>query len=186
MDTELLKRVSEIEAIRGDARELLEALSEDQFHWRADAEHWSIAECVAHLLVAGGLYIPRIERSIERGRARAQLATGPHRHPLLGRLFVWIMEPPVRMRFKAPKPFAPTTLGAPYDALEEFLSLQDQLKERMTQADGLDLGSIRVSSPISRSIKMSLGQSFALVLSHERRHLWQTRQIRGGAAFPQP
>lgn len=69
-------------------------------------------------------------------------------------------------------------------ALGEFLSLQDQLEKRMTQADGLDLGRVRVSSPISRSIKMSLGQSFALVLAHERRHLWQARQVRGSAGFP--
>jgi len=39
-------------------------------------------------------------------------------------------------------------------------------------------------SPGSRLLRMSLGDALALVLAHERRHLWQLRQLRADPAFP--
>ena len=36
----------------------------------------------------------------------------------------------------------------------------------------------------SSLIKLSLGQSFALMTAHERRHLWQAAQVREAAGFP--
>ena len=64
------------------------------------------------------------------------------------------------------------------------LELQDEIIRRVIAADGLDLGGIRMSSPISRRFKMSLGQWFAFLAAHERRHLWQAWQVRKDPAFP--
>ena len=45
-------------------------------------------------------------------------------------------------------------------------------------ADGLDLRRVKVVTPISRWVKLSLGMAFAQTAAHERRHLEQSRRVR--------
>jgi hypothetical protein len=65
-----------------------------------------------------------------------------------------------------------------------FSGWQDSLADRIRAADGLDLRRARQRSPILPVLKWSLGTMFALVLAHERRHIWQARQVRNSKAFP--
>jgi hypothetical protein len=48
----------------------------------------------------------------------------------------------------------------------------------LERADGLDLRRIKVATPISRFLKMSLGMMFAQAAAHEQRHLMQARRVR--------
>jgi hypothetical protein len=58
------------------------------------------------------------------------------------------------------------------------LHLQSQLTLLAQSADGLDLARIKVPTPISRLIRLSLGMTFAQVAAHERRHLDQAWRVR--------
>jgi hypothetical protein len=49
---------------------------------------------------------------------------------------------------------------------------------RVRQANGLDLSRVRVVSPLTSLMRMSLGQCFGLLAAHERRHLWQAARVR--------
>ncbi len=62
--------------------------------------------------------------------------------------------------------------------LGEFMDWQDRLDERLRLADGRDLRRARARSPALPLFVWSLGSLFAITLAHERRHLWQARQIR--------
>jgi hypothetical protein len=68
--------------------------------------------------------------------------------------------------------------------MNAFSAWQDRLVERVRRADGLDLRRARRRSPILPIMKWSLGTMFALVLTHERRHIWQARQVRNEQRFP--
>ena len=67
--------------------------------------------------------------------------------------------------------------------LPEFLTVRDQLGERVRRADGLDLKRIRVVSPVTRLLRLPLGAYFQFVIAHDRRHLWQARQVRNAPGF---
>ena len=68
--------------------------------------------------------------------------------------------------------------GGPGESpLPAFLELRGRLRERLEAADGLDLGRVRVRSPFIPLLSVDLGSAFALVAVHERRHLWQARQV---------
>jgi len=74
-------------------------------------------------------------------------------------------------------------IAATVVSLLQFLRVRDQLAERVRQADGLDLKRARVTSPVTRLLRMPLGAYFAFILAHERRHLWQARQVRNARGF---
>jgi hypothetical protein len=52
------------------------------------------------------------------------------------------------------------------------------------QADGLNLNRNRVISPVTSLLRLPLGAYFVFVIAHDRRHLWQARQLRTAPAFP--
>jgi hypothetical protein len=43
---------------------------------------------------------------------------------------------------------------------------------------------VKARSPVSKRIRFSLGAAFAAISAHQRRHLWQARQLRNDPAFP--
>ena len=58
-----------------------------------------------------------------------------------------------------------------------FLHVQSMFQLQMQRAEGLDLARVKVATPISRFLRMSLGAMFAQAAAHERRHLEQARRF---------
>lgn len=174
----------QFEDAKREARELLEGLCDAQFNWRPAPGAWSIGECLAHLNVAGQFYLPRIDRSIREARAAGQTAEGPFRYGPLQRLFVRGIEPPARLKFKAPKIFTPMPEHLASVIAPAFENLQNQYIERLHAARGLHLGRVKLASPVTRLLRISLGQVFPFMAAHQRRHLWQARRVREDANFP--
>lgn len=54
----------------------------------------------------------------------------------------------------------------------------------LDSARGLDLGRLRVTSPVSRLLRIPLGSYLRISVAHERRHLWQAEQVTVAAGFP--
>ena len=175
---------SQIEAVNLDARDLLAGLTEAQFNWRPTPGHWSIAECLDHLTVTNRELIEGIKKSISDARAKGLTGRGPFRHGWIGNMFVRSLEPPVKMKFKAPKIFKPRPDQSLEATVRDFFSTQDEVLRLIEEANGVNLARAKVASPVTRLMKLSLGQVFGLIITHNRRHLWQARQVKGNQAFP--
>jgi hypothetical protein len=175
---ELDEYQQQIENIKAEARELTQGLSESQFNWRPAPEEWSIEECLSHLTMVGQWQLRAIEQAVERGRAGGVTGSGPFSYGPIDRFIVDMTRPPVRAKMPALKRFVPLR-GQPLTAiLPTFLHVQNMLQLQMQRAAGLDLARVKVASPISRLLRMSLGAMFAQAAAHERRHLEQARRVR--------
>jgi len=168
--------------IREQAAELTRGLNEAQFNWRPGAANWSVEECLAHLIMVGQVEIGFIEEAIRKGEARGLKGTGPFIYGSIDRYIVSLTEPPVREPMPTPRRFIPLH-GQPVTAiLPTFDHVQSQFLRLLDQAEGLDLARVKVVTPISRWLKMSLGMMFAQIAAHERRHLEQARRVRARLA----
>jgi hypothetical protein len=174
----------QIEAVNQDARDLLAGLSEAEVNWRPTPAHWSIAECLDHLTVTNRELMERIEAAMKDARSRGLTGRGPFRYGLIGNMIVRSMEPPVKMKFKAPKIFKPRPEQSLEVVAREFFAVQDELLRLIDEANGINLARVKITSPVTKLIKLSLGQAFGLIATHERRHLWQARQVKGNQTFP--
>jgi hypothetical protein len=183
--TELQAMLAQLEAIKTEGQAVAAGLSDAQFNWRPEPERWSVAECLQHLNVAVSRTLPKFDSAIAEGRSKGKTAPGPFRYGWFSRWMIASMEPPPKWRMGTFPIFA-LPAGATYTAgqvLPEFLSVRDQLAERIRRTEGLDLGRIRVVSPVNRLLRLPLGAYLQFVIAHDRRHLWQARQVRNAPGF---
>lgn len=180
--------LNQLDAIKRDGEAIASRLSDAEFNWHPSPGRWSIADCLQHLNVGVTKALPAFDQAIARGRANAQTGSGPFKYGWFARWMAGSMEPPPKFRMKAPTMLrVPTT--ATYRAAEllpEFFRVRDQLGDRVRQAEGLDLAGVKTISPVNRLLRLPLGAYFQFILGHDRRHLWQAREVRKAPGFGTP
>ena len=174
----------QFDRLSAEADALATGLDDDRFNWRPPTGSWSIAQCLEHLNVTARVYLPRLDEGIADGIRRGLYGEGPFSYNWIGRLFVSWNEPPPRFRVKSPMMLLPAAHRRRQEVLAAFRAYQQQYIDRLRQASGLDLAKARVRSPAAAWIRMPLGSGFALMIAHERRHLWQARHVLAHPDFP--
>ena len=175
---EIADAVARLDGLLTEADALVAELGDAEFCWRPEPGRWSISECLEHLSVTAGQYEPVLERCIREGRAAGRIGFGAPRRGWINGWIIRSMAPPVKVRVKAPKSFQPAD-AAPKDiAYPRFVEIHRRLRSLIAEADGLDLWRRRLTSPVTRWIRLSLGEAFDLTLTHMARHLWQARHVR--------
>lgn len=173
----------QIEDIRGLLQRLMFGIDEDAFLWRPEPHRWSISECLVHLNTTAALYASAIDRAITAGQP-APVDEELPRRGFLGRWMLNTLEPPVTRRFKAPGAFAPDGAKPLDEVVPQFLRWQDEIQTRVVAAKNFDLWRTKVKSPAVPLLKFSLGETFAIIAAHERRHLAQAEAVKNAPGFP--
>jgi hypothetical protein len=137
-----------------------------------------VAECLAHLAASAEVYLPALDDAVRRARAAGRTSARPFRPGIVSRWLVSSMEPPPRRRTESQRAIRPRPDLSLAQAMAAFTSAQGALRAQVAAADGLDLGAVRLRSPLVPLLRLSLGTCFGFLAAHERRHLWQARQVR--------
>ncbi|HYW07001.1 MAG TPA: DinB family protein, partial [Longimicrobium sp.] len=185
---DLVRFGRELDSVRRQADALTRDVTPEQARWSAGPGRWSTLQVINHLRITNDLYMEAIRHSIDAARAAGHTGADSYRPGWLGGWMTKSMEPPVRRRFKSPALFAPREGELPEwsSELAGYLATHALLDERLRAADGIKLSRARVASPVNKLIRVNLGDAIAIVLAHERRHLWQLRGIRSDPEFPAP
>lgn len=173
-------------ALDEEAQVLVDGLSPAQLTWKPEGRRWSITECLDHLNATGYKLLPRLDEAIAETRSQGLKRRAPYRPKLLARMVLKALEPPYRLRLRVPSAFAPALEAEPKRVIREFVELQGELVKRLWEADGLDLGAVKIASPARRLFSVPLGDWLHFLAAHERRHLHQARAVRDHADLPGP
>jgi hypothetical protein len=156
------------------ARELIESTPADALGFHPTPGAWSPLQCLVHLNLTSEAYLPLLERALDTATARSH---GPFRLGALGRLLLWILEPPYRMRVRTQPAFQPSEADPPLRVLAHFEHLQAELQALVRRADGIALDRIAVVSPFDPRVRYNAIATLLILPAHQRRHLWQARQV---------
>lgn len=181
---ELAGYETEIAQVTSQADDLLRGLSDAQYNWRPATTRWSIAQCMAHIVVTDEIYIPVLQKCIADARAKGTLGDGPYRHGWLGNWFLRTIDAPPKRRFKNPARITPPADQTLARGLADFHAVHESVTQLVRDANGVDLGRAKFRSPFLKLLQFSLGQGIAIMLAHGRRHLWQAGEVRKAAGFP--
>lgn len=173
-----------LHGVSAGVRELRAEYTPAQLAWKPGPKRWSMLECIDHLLITAEGYHRCLRSSLDRARMSGKTATGSFRPSWFGRWFIRMLEPgsPRIRTFKSLEPAPPSDLDL--SLLDRFLAQLEELAALLQAADGLDLAAVKFRSPTVKLVRFSIGEGFAVVLTHHRRHLQQARGVALAEGFP--
>lgn len=174
----------EVAWIDAEVRRLTEGRPEDQLRWNPSDGCWSISQVFDHLTAANGSYFGPVRGAIDRAQALGKVRRAQRWKPsFFGAMLVRSLQPSTTRGLPSPKMWRPGSSQRP-GAVQAFLATQTTLAELLREARGIDLLETRLSSPVSRFIRLNLGDAFKVLTVHSRRHLGQVERILARDAFP--
>ena len=160
----------------GRARELVRKNGE-AIRKQPEEGGWSAAECIEHLTLSTESFTRKIRRTIDESVTRP--ARERESYSFIGRIYLWYVEPPVRRKVSAAEKFIPTVPASREVLMARFEKSHRELLQLIEETDGIDRMAIKVSSPISKRLRISLLDALAALCAHDRRHLWQAERACG-------
>jgi hypothetical protein len=168
----------QLDAAGRAAAALAGGLDDEQINWQPSPAVWSIAQCLDHLNAGSRVYLAAMRDAEAVARRHAWRRRGPIQPGWPSRWFIRQLEPPPRIRMRAPGKIAPAPRAARSEVAGEFARQQAQVRELLFAAADLDLNRARFRNPFLAGIRFSLGTGFLVIAAHQRRHLWQAARLR--------
>jgi hypothetical protein len=163
--------IRELENISTGWKKLVAEIGQEKLWQRPTKGGWSVAECIDHLTTTTRQMVPPLLSLLSTAPAGQE----PYSMDLKGRLLVWFMEPPYRIKFKAVANFQPKATNK--DVLAEFLKSQTIAVDAIRQCNGLALNKMKFVSPVDERMSYNAFAAVKLLPAHQRRHFWQAQQI---------
>lgn len=175
---------ADLDDLRSRAERLFADHTPAQLYWKPAADVWSMAQCIEHLVITNGLYLPRLQAAIDRLRREDRRVQGSYRPSWFARWFINQLRPETTRKVKTLRVFEPKE-SEPDPALRDrYMEQQDQLGVLLHEAAGYDLNGPRFSSPATRLVRFTPGEGLTMLIVHEHRHILQAERLAGHPAFP--
>ena len=168
-----------VEHIIETVQKITRTYSTQELKQRPAPERWSVLDCLEHLSLYGDFYLPVFEKTIHKGFQQNKKPNANYQPGWLGNFFVNSMKP---KGTKIPNPMKtfkdknPVLTSVPDDAVERFLSQQEQLLTLLKNARKTNIKKLRIPTTLGSFPKISLGDGFAFLIAHEERHLLQIQK----------
>jgi hypothetical protein len=170
--------------IKREVEEGAGKLTPVQLNWSPDQNTWSVAQVLEHLDKVGELLMPALRAGVERLKSKNLRSDGPFRYGLIGRWFIRMLSPNPPFKVPVPPVYTPGSTEAIQDFFPRFLKLQDDFQAVIQAANGFDLRVVKVVSPASRAVRLSVGAWLEAMAAHEQYHLLQVRALLAHPNFP--
>jgi hypothetical protein len=153
------------------ASELQRTADTPAFEWQPPEGGWSAGQVFEHLCVANDSYLVQLRRVLGTVSATTRDAVDRLWRPsLAGRLLARSMESPRKL--PAPKMWRPAPVPRP-NVIGEFLTRQREIEQLIQASMAHDWRRLRLASPISKLIRMNVGDAFTVLVRHAERHFRQ-------------
>lgn len=151
-------------------------LDNDQLNWRPDADTWSVAQVMEHLVIINESYYPVFDR-VKNGTNRIPLiGKVPFIPRAIGNMIEKSMQPASRARTRTVPVWEPSKSRIS-NILERFRNHQTTLITHLQGLESFFNKDVVISSPANQYVVYYLDQAVAILLVHEKRHYLQACKI---------
>ena len=151
-------------------------LSMEQLNWKPNANTWSIAQNIEHLIVINKTYFPVIE-SIRNGKYKKPfIAKFGFIVAFFGKTILQAVQPDRKKKMKTFPIWEPSKSAIPEGILDRFKAHQSELQQIIENSrDLIEKGTI-ISSPANKNLVYKLETAFDIIVTHEQRHFQQSKE----------
>jgi hypothetical protein len=169
---------NQVLALRVASHQRLRPLSTEQLNRRPGYDKWSVGQCLDHLNILSGYYLPVVKARLKQAQARGSAAGANVRSGWLGRRFTHAIrhaDEPEDL-FKVPKQLAPTGVRLTGTVVEAFTRQLDELLRLLLLARQVDAGSVRVPNPLRPWLKLRLTDVLEMLIASYQAYVRQAEQ----------
>ena len=178
LTTELLK-------LRVLAQRRFRTLSEQQLNRRPSPSRWSVGQCLEHLNIVGGHYLPEMRARLGRAQARGTKPAAFIRRGIIGPRLIAAMRSPVTAKaMYSPQRYAPTGHRLPRTVAEVFSRQLDEMLRLVLLARQVNANAVRIPNPLFPLLRLRLPDTLEFLVAHIQRHMRQAEAVL--AAMPPP
>lgn len=153
------------------------SLSGAELNWKPNANTWSIAQNVDHIITINRSYYPVLEQVVRGTYKTPLLGRIPFFVNLFGKLILEASQPDRKKKMKTFPIWEPQKGDIRPDIMQQFKEQQEELKKLIT-ACSLVLGkNVVISSPVNKLIVYRLETAFDIIITHEKRHFEQAKEV---------
>jgi len=162
-----------IDHVTQEFTERFDDLTVEEITRKPNAESWSVAENLQHLIVVNESYFP-VFKEVKQGTYKPPfVAKIPLLVNMMGRLILKAVAPSRRKKIKTFAVWEPAQAKVHGDVLKEFNKHQAALKRWINDLENnLDKGTV-IASPANQSLVYTLEKAIDIIVTHEQRHLNQ-------------
>jgi uncharacterized damage-inducible protein DinB len=135
---------------------------------------WSVAQVLEHLCVADDSYLAVMRARIDDPSAPRASTDTTWKPSLLGGLLVNSFRSTRKLR--APRIYR-VGPAVRQNVKAELMTRERELLSLLDRGASIDWRRVRMHSPVSSLIRLNLGDAFAILVSHTRRHLGQIERL---------
>ena len=172
----------ELDCVSMDAVAVARDLTAAQLAWQPPGNKWGIGQLLEHLIVSADSYLTILRpRIYDRKAAHTENGNAYWEPSIAG----WMLVTGLRSKRKLPTANAWKVTAARENVLDEFMKRQQTIMTFLRATSALDWNRVRLSSPVSRLIRLNLGDAFTVLTVHAQRHIKQMERVRDMAEFPE-
>lgn len=170
---------NQVLALRVASHRQLRPLTTEQLNRRPGIDKWSVGQCLEHLNIISGYYLPSIKAQLQLARARGSAARGRVRSGWLGRRLTNAARQRSELAdiFKVRKQYAPTGVRLTGTVVEAFNRQLDELLRLLLLARQVDAGAVRVPNPIYPWLRLRLTDVLERLVASFERYVRQAEQV---------
>lgn len=167
----------ELDQTTSDFQSAFGSLDSAQLNWKPNAQRWSIAQNIEHLIIINESYYPQFTSLKEGSTKPPFISKIGFLVSFLGKTILNSVNPDRRKKMKTFAIWEPSKSEVGGDILSRFQTHQSQLKEHINSLQSfVDQGAV-ISSPANKNIVYKLETAFDIIVTHEKRHLEQAKEV---------
>lgn len=175
MKPETTRLRSEFEEVVRRGHALAASLDDVALMRRPAPASWSAAENLEHLSATAATYNRRIRRRLDA--SSVSHSTSKEKTSIIGRMWLGLVEPPVRWRLKVPAAaLQPGEIVSRDALLARFAETHGTLIALLDESDAYDRMRVRIQTAFAKRITVTLYDGFVVLAAHGRRHLLQAER----------
>ena len=163
------------------AQQRFRTLSPDELNRRPGPSRWSAGQCLEHLNIVGGYYLPSIARRIAKAQARGSKPTATVKQGFFGGRFVNAMRTPASEKaYTSPQRYAPTGTRLTRTVAEVFSRQIDELLRLVLMARQVNANAVLIPNAVFPLLLLRLADQLEFMVVHIQRHVAQAEAVLSG------
>ena len=157
-----------------------------QLNWKPSPEQWSIGQCLDHIIVSNGKYLPLLKTIFE---GKHKTTFWERNNPLCnytGKQMIKTLGKNVIKKYKSPRLFFPSESNISQNIISDFKTRQAEIFSLFIELEKEKYSEYIITSPVASLITLKLHDLIELLIVHEERHIDQALRVKNNNNFPNP